>query len=209
MTDRSSSGAMIGARLRELRTEAGRSLRSVAEAVGISSSALSQIETGVMQPSVNRLIEIVNVLEIPVAALFDDYGVLEPVDLDARATTEPIPGVIVSTRGAETATILGQGVVYRSLTPAPIDGVDLYETTYPPLTSSSIDGAMLVHEGYEAGRVLSGTLTFEFSQGSIKLGPGESLSFLATRPHRVTNTSPDTAAVAIWLTLRQFGGPVK
>jgi len=35
------------------------------------------------------------------------------------------------------------------------------------------------------------------------------LSFLATRPHRVTNTSPDTAAVAIWLTLRQFGGPVK
>jgi DNA-binding XRE family transcriptional regulator/mannose-6-phosphate isomerase-like protein (cupin superfamily) len=176
--------------------------------VGISSSALSQIETGVMQPSVNRLIEIVTVLQVPVAAIFTDHEVLAPLDLDAPACSEPIPGVRVATKGTDTATVLGQGVLYRRLMPVQADGVDLYETTYPPLTSSSVDGAMLMHEGYEAGRVLSGALTFEFSEGAVELGPGDALSFWATRPHRVTNTSHDTAAVAIWLTLRADRGLV-
>ncbi|WP_285726037.1 helix-turn-helix domain-containing protein [Psychromicrobium xiongbiense] len=195
----------IGARLRHLRTGSGRSLRSVAEAIGISPSALSQIETGVMQPSVNRLIEIVTVLQVPVSAIFDDHEVLRPVNLAPEAVAEPFPGVLVATRNADSITTLGQGVVYRRLTPVQLDGIDLYETTYPPLASSSIDGAMLVHEGYEAGRVLEGSLTFEFGEGSVELGSGESLSFWATRPHRVVNSSPDTPAVALWLTLRNAG----
>ncbi|MFT3797813.1 helix-turn-helix domain-containing protein [Microbacterium sp.] len=202
MTDRSVTNGSIGARLRQLRIESGRSLRSVAEAIGISSSALSQIETGAMQPSVNRLIEIVSVLEVPVAAIFDDHDVLRPVELEHGRTSEPIPGVTVATAGAGAQTVLGQGVLYRRLTPVRLDGVDLFETVYPPLTSSSVDGAMLVHEGYEAGRVISGSLSFEFTEGTVALGPGDSLSFWATRPHRVVNESVDTAAVAVWLTLR-------
>ncbi|MFT4219000.1 MAG: helix-turn-helix domain-containing protein [Microbacterium sp.] len=202
MTDRSVPASAIGARLRQLRMDSGTSLRTVAEAVGISSSALSQIETGAMQPSVNRLIEIVTVLHVPVSAIFDDHDVLRPVDLGPGAASEPLPGVAVSTAGTASETVLGQGVVYRRLTPVRLEGVDLFETVYPPSTSSSVDGAMLVHEGYEAGRVVSGTLSFEFTEGTIELGPGDSLSFWATRPHRVVNASADTTAVAIWLTLR-------
>ncbi|MGB4778349.1 helix-turn-helix domain-containing protein [Microbacterium sp.] len=193
--------ASIGPRLRRLRTSSGRSLASVAEAVGISSSALSQIETGVMQPSVNRLIEIVAVLGAPVSAIFDDHDVLQPTAL-AAGTSEPIPGVHVSVPDEASAPTLRQGVVYRRLTPVALDGIDLFETTYPPGTSSSIDGAMLVHAGYEMGSVVVGTLLFEFTEGAVELGVGGSLAFWATRPHRVVNPSQATTAVAIWLTLR-------
>ena len=61
--------AQIGARLRRLRTASGRSLASVAQQLGISSSALSQIETGTMRPSVNRLVELVAVLGAGALAL--------------------------------------------------------------------------------------------------------------------------------------------
>lgn len=206
--DAARTTTMVGHRLRALRLASGRSLRSVAEVVGISPSALSQIENGVMQPSVNRLIEIVNVLGVPVSAIFEGHDVLELVNLDAEGTTEPIPGVRVIDGVARPVATLGQGVVYRSLSPVRLDGIDLYETIYPPLASSSVDGAMLVHEGYEVGRVVSGELTFEFSEGSVVLGPGGSLSFSAARPHRVVNTSPENAAVAIWMTVRTLSAEV-
>ncbi|MFT4230111.1 MAG: helix-turn-helix domain-containing protein [Microbacterium sp.] len=202
MAELTESTALIGARLRRMRKESGLSLRAVAEAVGISSSALSQIENGVMQPSVNRLIEIVSVLGVPVAAIFDDHDVLHPIDLGQETASQPLPGVMVALASAASERTLGQGVVYRRLTPTRIPGVDLYETVYPPLTSSSVDGAMLVHDGYEAGRVVSGTLSFEFSEGVVELGVGDCLSFWASRPHRVVNASADTPAVAMWLTLR-------
>ncbi len=192
----------IGARLRQLRLAQARSLASVAEAVGISSSALSQIETGVMQPSVNRLIEIVGVIGVPVTAIFEDYEVSHPKTI-GTGDSEPIPGVSVSVAEVD-ATTLGQGVVYRRLTPAALDGIDLFETIYPPLASSSIDGAMLVHAGYEMGAVTAGALRFEFTEGSIELGAGGSLAFWATRPHRVVNESADQPATAIWLTLRDL-----
>jgi len=47
--------AVLGARLRARREERGISLRTVARRVGISPSALSQIETGKMSPSVTTL----------------------------------------------------------------------------------------------------------------------------------------------------------
>lgn len=202
MTDSTLATAAIGARLRVLRQASGRSLRSVAEVVGISPSALSQIEKGSMQPSVNRLIEIVGVLGVPVSAIFEDRSVLEAVDLVIDGATEPIPGVKVIDGAERPVATLGQGVVYRSLSPVQLKGIDLYETIYPPMASSSVDGAMLVHEGYEVGRVVSGELTFEFSEGTVVLAPGGSLSFSAERAHRVVNTSPEVAAVAIWMTVR-------
>ncbi|MEV5070424.1 cupin domain-containing protein [Microbacterium sp. LMI12-1-1.1] len=193
--------AQIGPRLRTLRAATGRSLSSVAHELGISSSALSQIETGAMQPSVNRLIELVGVLGVPVSAIFDDTGVFAPrVDADHPDVTEALPGVLVAHAGDTHPAQLDQGVTYRRLSPAQLPGVDWFESTYPPGSASSVDGAMLVHAGYESGRVVSGELTFEFGDGSVRLGPGGSLSFSASRPHRVVNDTAEPA-VAIWLTL--------
>ncbi|KAF2412602.1 hypothetical protein B1729_14225 [Microbacterium sp. B35-04] len=194
----------IGPRLRTLRVATGRSLSSVAHELGISSSALSQIETGVMQPSVNRLIELVGVLGVPVSAIFDDPGPFAPRPHDHADVTEQLPGVLVARAGGMSPAELAEGVTYRRLSPASLPGVDWFESTYPPGSSSSIDGTMLVHAGYESGWVARGELTFEFADGKVRLGPGESLSFPASRPHRVINDTAEPA-VAIWLTLTGAG----
>jgi transcriptional regulator with XRE-family HTH domain len=193
----------IGARIRELRLASGRSLASVAQQVGISSSALSQIETGTMQPSVNRLIEIVAAIGFPVTALFTPAAPPPVVDVSDASVGEPLPGVVVARADGGARVDLGQGVVYRRLSPVRIPGVDIFESYYPPGSSSSVDGAMLTHDGYEIGSVVAGTLTFEFSDGTIELSAGGSLSFAAERPHRVVNNSPDVAGVSIWLTVSQ------
>ncbi len=197
----------IGARLRSIRQSLGRSLASVAQEMGISSSALSQIETGAMQPSVNRLIELVGVLGVPVSAIFDDTALFAPrMDGSSDEVSEPIEGVLVAQSATADAAHLGQGVTYRRLSPAAIPGVDWFESTYPPGSSSSVDGAMLVHAGYESGHVVRGELTFEFTEGAVTLGQGGALSFAATRPHRVVNES-DAVAVAIWLTVGESDAP--
>lgn len=193
--------AQIGARLRRIRLAGGRSLASVAQEMGISSSALSQIETGAMQPSVNRLVELVAVLGVPVSTIFDEHDLFAPeMPAHAVGVTEPIAGVLVAGSAEAAPAHLGQGVVYRRLSPTVLPGLDYFESTYPPASSSSLDGAMLVHEGYETGSVIEGELTFEFTEGSVRLGPGGSLSFAATRPHRVVNET-DAVAVAVWLTI--------
>jgi transcriptional regulator with XRE-family HTH domain len=200
--DPGASALRIGARIRELRLASGRSLASVAQQVGISSSALSQIETGTMQPSVNRLIEIVAAIGFPVTALFVPSAP-PVVDVADASVVEMLPGVVVARPDGGARVDLGQGVVYRRLSPVQIPGVDIFESYYPPGSSSSIDGAMLTHDGYEIGSVVAGTLTFEFNEGTIELSAGGSLSFAAERPHRVVNNSPDVAGVSIWLTVRQ------
>ncbi|MEV8268327.1 XRE family transcriptional regulator [Microbacterium sp. NPDC076911] len=190
----------IGARLRKMRAQSGRSLVSVAAELGISASALSQIETGVMQPSVNRLVELVAVLGAPISTIFDDASIFKPSVEGRGLITEPIDGVLVAHANDVPAAHLGQGVTYRRLSPAALPGVEWFESTYPPGASSSIDGAMLVHPGYESGHVTFGELTFEFTEGAVTLSCNESLSFVATRPHRVVNAT-DQLATAIWLTV--------
>nr|WP_281360152.1 XRE family transcriptional regulator [Isoptericola halotolerans] len=198
--------AQIGTRLRALRTATGRSLASVAQELGISSSALSQIETGAMKPSVTRLVELVTVLGVPMSAIFDDVGVRAPrPEEGGPQVTEPLAGVLVALGEDAAPAQLEQGVTYRRLSPAPLPGVTWFESTYPPGSSSSADGSMLVHTGYESGHVVSGVLTFEFSEGAVRLGPGGSLSFAAARPHRVVNDSEEVA-VALWLTVESVVG---
>ncbi|MFC4532710.1 helix-turn-helix domain-containing protein [Sphaerisporangium dianthi] len=65
------SSERLGRRLRELRAQSGKSLRAVARELGISPSAVSQIERGLMRPSVSRLIAFVAAVGAPLAAVFD------------------------------------------------------------------------------------------------------------------------------------------
>ena len=61
----------LGRRIRAHREEAGRSLRDVAEDVGVSESFLSQIERGVASPSIATLRGISDSLGTSIGALFE------------------------------------------------------------------------------------------------------------------------------------------
>ncbi|HEY0248115.1 MAG TPA: XRE family transcriptional regulator [Gryllotalpicola sp.] len=182
----------LGARLRELREQSGRSLRSLATELGISASALSQIERGVMQPSVNRLLAIVTALDVPLAEVFED----RPVVAVAHAPHDRIVVTRASTPASPVE--LGMGVVYRRLSPSHMQGVDFFESSYPPRSSGDDKAVLHTHEGYEVGNVSRGTLTIEFADETVELGPGDSITYPSRTPHLISNLHDETA-VAVWL----------
>lgn len=66
--------SLLGARLRAAREAQGVSLRSVAAAIGVSPSLLSQIENGKTNPSVDTLYALVQQLGISVDAMLGIAG---------------------------------------------------------------------------------------------------------------------------------------
>ncbi|HEV2870589.1 MAG TPA: helix-turn-helix transcriptional regulator, partial [Actinomycetota bacterium] len=68
----------LGRRLRAERLGQGIGLREMARRIGISASALSQIETGKARPSVSKLFDIVNLLGVSVDGLLAGEDGLRP-----------------------------------------------------------------------------------------------------------------------------------
>jgi transcriptional regulator with XRE-family HTH domain len=60
----------LGARLRQVRLNSGRSLREVARQLGVSPSFVSQLENGKSQPSVATLYSLAQLLEVSIDQLF-------------------------------------------------------------------------------------------------------------------------------------------
>jgi HTH-type transcriptional repressor of puuD len=204
-----SANESLGRRLRELRSQSGLSLRALARSLDISASAVSQIETGVMVPSVNRLIAIVTALGVPLSAAFEAPGAdsaasRAPADTVseklAGLTDRPVAadGYVISRAGRVNDMNLETGVVYRRLSPGPVPGLEIFESTYPAGSTGSAHGDLIRHDGVEIGSITSGTLTITFESDLVTLSAGDSITFPATRPHRLSNRSGEPC-VAVWV----------
>jgi transcriptional regulator with XRE-family HTH domain len=86
----------VGAFIREQRTSAQLSLRTLASRAGISNPYLSQIERGLRRPSADILQRVANALRISAESLYVQAGMLEerPAALDEhiRAASELTEG---------------------------------------------------------------------------------------------------------------------
>ncbi|MBB3052153.1 transcriptional regulator with XRE-family HTH domain/quercetin dioxygenase-like cupin family protein [Prauserella isguenensis] len=206
--------AQLGARIRSLRTARAVSLRGLAADLGISPSALSQIERGRMRPSVTRLLQIMSTLNAPLSAAFGEptgdavsggavsggAAVLDADSPDEHAATRG--DAVVVTRAGDAAVLsLGDGVTYRSLTPVPLAEAEVYETVYPPGSTSSQDAEYLRHTGHEMGTVTAGRLSVDVDGVRHDLGPGDSIRFPSATPHRIRNDGEHTAT-AVWINVR-------
>jgi transcriptional regulator with XRE-family HTH domain len=191
----------LGTRLRELREGAGVSLRALAARLGISPSAVSQIERGVMRPSVSRLIAYVGAIGVPLSAVFETGIEKAPEgSAGARAAAPAGQFQFAIRRSWEVAPILlGGGVTFRRLSPVPTQGVEFFESVYPPNSMSNAHGELLRHEGYEVGTVTAGELTVDFDTDVVTLAAGDSITFPCSRPHLIANRSATATAIATWL----------
>lgn len=185
-------GLDVGARLRDLRKRQGMSARSLALHLGISPSAVSQIERSVLQPSVSRLIAITDALGVPLAAVFDAR--LEPVVEPAV----PSGGFALDRAGHSSSVTLESGVLFRRLSPGRTPGVDYFESTYPPGASAHAEAGLFRHDGYEVGTMISGELTIDFDAERVILRAGDAINYPCSLPHRIHNTGTEDA-VARWL----------
>jgi transcriptional regulator with XRE-family HTH domain len=203
----------VGPRLRAHREQGGLSLRELARRLGVSPSAISQIETGKSRPSVSTLYSIVTELGMSLDELFGAPNSVQSPE--ASAAAPPAPGDRTSwpqpsaerhvQRADSRATIdLESGVRWERLTPGPDHDTDFLFVTYDVEGSSSEGNRSMRHSGHEYGLVLSGTLEVTVGFEHYLLGPGDSISFDSTVPHRLTNLG-DEPVRGVWVVVGRQG----
>jgi transcriptional regulator with XRE-family HTH domain len=201
----------VGPHLRAHREERQLSLRELARRLNISPSALSQIETGKSRPSVSTLYAIVSELGISLDELF---GGLQPAPARraSRPQAEPKPPTEthsldsdrVQRRGTRHGIDLQSGVRWERLTAQPDSEADFLYVVYDVGGSSSQNDLFMRHAGREYGVVLTGTLEVTVGFETYTLGPGDSISFDSTIPHRLRNTGSEPAT-GVWFVIGRSG----
>jgi transcriptional regulator with XRE-family HTH domain len=192
----------IGARLREEREGRGISQRELARRLGLSASLISQIESGQSKPSVRTLYAIVTELGVSVDHLFQGHphGGTETQDpADTGAASAPV------VHPEERHVIeLASGVRWERLTSEDDEATDFLHVVYDVEGSSASDEMLMRHPGKEYGFVISGRLGVQLGFERHELGPGDSISFDSTRPHRLWNLG-DEPVHGIWFVVGRDG----
>ncbi|WP_326834674.1 XRE family transcriptional regulator [Amycolatopsis rhabdoformis] len=222
--DRASVLAGIGGRLRQARTEVGISARELARKAGVSVSLVSQIENGKARPSVASLYALVQHLNLTVDELFEPAGAKRD---DADRPVQPKVGRAFSANGGPAApgevavpqklisaalVQLGEtrgtlklegGITWERLTPRDVPGADFLKITYDVGGASCPEGLRQTHPGHEFGYLLSGRLGVTVGFDTSEIGPGDSVYFDSTTPHRLFNAG-DEPAVGVWMVHAPF-----
>ncbi|HET7900250.1 MAG TPA: XRE family transcriptional regulator [Candidatus Nanopelagicales bacterium] len=203
--------AAAGALLRRRRQELGLSLRELGSRVGVSASMLSQVENGRCRASVAVLYRLVNELGLTLDDLFDDAAPASSPATDARASRgrragraarDRTPRSPVLARGDRVTIELESGVTWEKLSHAAPPGLEFILVTYRPGSSSGKSGKFSQHEGFECAYVVSGELTFHHKFDTWTVGPGDTITFDASEPHRLENSGTDDV-VAVWIVLHE------
>jgi transcriptional regulator with XRE-family HTH domain len=196
----------IGSRLRQERERDGLSQRELARRLGVSASLISQIESGQSKPSVSTLYAIVTELGVSVDRIFDVHAHELPVAAAAGAegaVPDGGPAPVVSP--AERHVIeLASGVRWERLTSQEHEDVDFLHVTYDVGGASAPDERLMRHQGREYGYVMTGRLGVQLGFERHELGPGDSIAFDSTLPHRLWN-SGDEPVHGIWFVVGRDG----
>jgi len=203
----------VGVHLRARREEQGVSLRELARRLSISPSALSQIETGKSRPSVSTLYAIVTELRMSLDELFggvaDDASPVTAVR-NVRRDGERARAAQrdeLQQHDSRATLQLESGVRWERLTATPDPEADFLWVVYEPGGSSSQGDGFIRHAGREYGLVLTGTLEVTVGFDTYEVGPGDSISFDSTTPHRLRNTGTEPVE-GVWFVVGR-GGDVR
>jgi len=178
--------ALIGTRIRDVRTMKGMPLRALGEATGLSMSMLSLVERGKTSPSIGTLIAICSALDVHMADLLAPVSLVRASPV-SRVDDQPV----VQARA---------GVDRRILRDDRVNGVEIAINQYAPDTGSA--PTPIHHEGFEYGVVLDGQLTVELDGKTHTLKSGDLISYESARNHRIWNRSGRKAR-ALWVNLRR------
>lgn len=194
----------IGTRLREERERVRISQRELARRIGLSASLISQIESGQSKPSVSTLYSIVTELGVSVDDIFNGANGTNgsspaPEQEGARNGGSPV------VRAEERHVIdLDSGVRWERLTSHQHENVDFLHVIYEVGGASATESMMIRHQGREYGLVLSGRLGVQLGFQTYELGPGDSIAFDSTGPHRFWNLG-DEPVHGIWCVVGREG----
>jgi transcriptional regulator with XRE-family HTH domain len=195
----------IGPRLRAQRERLGLSLRELARRIGVSASLISQIERDKVNPSVSTLYSLVRELGLGMGDLFSTDGAPPAGPVVAAAALQS-PLVTPEQRAVIN---LASGVTWERLTAAPGTGLEFLRIVYDVGSESCPEDSLIRHGGTEYGYMIAGRLGVQVGFDRYELGPGDSISFDSSSPHRLW-TIGNRPAEAIWVIAgRQSDGRVQ
>lgn len=151
----------VGPRLRALRRDRGITLAHLAATTGVSESTLSRLESGQRRPSLELLLPLARIYDVPL----DDL-VGAPRNGDPRIHLKPIKRF---------------GMTFVPLSRRP-GGVHAFKMIIPA-RSEPLEPTLQTHEGYEWLYVLGGRLRLVLGERDMTLPPGEAAEFDTSLPH--------------------------
>jgi len=169
----------IGAKLRAARTAQGMSLSQVATTTGLSKGFLSRVERDETSPSVATLVQLCQVLSLPVGALFAEPEV-------QLVTWEEAPPINLGGFGADE----------RMLSPRGQERVQLLRSELEPDAHGGSD-LYTINCDVEVLHVVSGSVSVRFADRTVTVDAGAALTLPGREPHtwRVEGGEP---AVVLW-----------
>ena len=181
-----------GQRIKELRTGKGYTLKQVAELADLSKSFVSQIETGTANPSIASLKRITDVLEVPLAGLFEPPTVDgEPVR-DGTAARDQVR--VVRSDRRKMIRFPGRSSSSYLLTPDLQRKLEVILEVQDP-DGDDGDRELYSHDGEEFGHVLEGRYEVTVDDETFVLEEGDSIAYPSHRPHSMRALTPRTRTI--------------
>jgi transcriptional regulator with XRE-family HTH domain len=174
----------VGSKIRHLRRQKGLTLKKIANLCQCSTSLLSQIERGMVNPSFSTLKSISDALEVSLAELVSEVKVSES---SQSSLMRPKERKVLTTEG---------GVQFQLLTRDINVPFEFILNVWPPGTSTGKE--LYAHEGEECGLLLEGELEIEINGKVYRMRPGDTITLKSTASHRIYNPGKKKA-VAIWV----------
>ena len=177
-----------GTTLRALREQRALTIASLARQVGISAAAISQIESGTVQPSVTTLRRLAAALGVPVFRFF--------LPADAAAAS------LVRRAERKTLGLARTSARYELLAPSLQGRLEVMEITMDPGQASAPE--RISHPGEECLVIIKGRGVLELGDDIIDMRTGDAATFQASLPHRLCNTGPSPLSALSCITPPSF-----
>jgi transcriptional regulator with XRE-family HTH domain len=183
LMDSGNESAQIGKRIRDLRVGAGMTLTDLSKAAKVSIGTLSQLERGLVSPTVRTLYTVGNALGVAPAWLIDPN--------QAGPNNSEATFVVRANRRQK---FLDSGGIRKDIaSPTASERLKGFFMVIEPGCGSGAEP--YTHTGEEIGLILSGTLELTIEDQSFTLNEGDCFAFESTRPHRFSNYGPRPASV--------------
>lgn len=173
----------LGQRIRDLRSKAGMTLAQLSKTTGVSIGTLSQLERGLVSPTVRTLYTVANALGVMPAWLID------PMQMAAKTAEN----LYVVRAGQRSRLLDIHGVRKDIASPEASERLRGFFMVIQPGCSSGSEPYS--HRGEEIGFILSGALDLQIDGESYSLGEGDCFAFSSEKPHHFANPGTRPASV--------------
>ena len=175
----------LGALLRAIRNSRHLTIKEVAAKAGVSSSLLSQIERNRISPSLDTLLQILEVYGVPPNKFFKDYETNSRVEIIPKDDRK-----IYERKGFKYEKLCGD---------SQSKGNHSFNAFFLELAPGQQRGdANDGHLGRELGIVVKGSAQLLYGEETYNIQKGDSVSFFSQIPHVIQNSS-DRVFQAYWV----------